>query len=112
VRAEYYIDDVHDFIEGADGGQSIENEATNDSREFALKAIGKISERSEKVFVALSYGVKSDSELAKALGLKSRQTAAEWHKSMKAEIFSAFESLEIPVEEQPDIVGKFNQEGE
>ena len=104
VRAENYIDDAQDFSEGADQGQSVEDEATSQAREFALMAIKAMSQKSEKVFVALSYGIRSDTELAKVLGLKSRQTAKKWHDSMKAELFSAFESLKIPVEEQPEIV--------
>jgi hypothetical protein len=103
VSAEYYIDDAHDFIEGTYEGV-VEDEATIQTKELAMKVINKLSQQSEKVFVALSYGVRSDTDLAKALGLKARQTAKKWHDSMKEELFNSFESLEIPVVEQSEIV--------
>lgn len=111
VRAEYYIDDARDFegadekIEGTDDDrQSVEDEATSQAREVAAKVIINMTQRSEKVFVALSYGVRSDTELAQALGLRARQTAKKWHDSMKEELFTSFQSLEIPVEDQSEIV--------
>jgi len=104
VSAEYYIDDAHDFIEGADEGLAVEDEATIQTKEFAVKVLKELTQQSEKVFVALSYGVRSDTELATALGLKARQTAKKWHDSMKEELFTSFESLEIPIEDQSEIV--------
>jgi hypothetical protein len=104
VRAEYYIDDALDFIELADEGLTVEDEATIQTKEFAVKVIKELTQQSEKVFVALSYGVRSDTELATALGLKARQTAKKWHDSMKEELFTSFQALEIPVEDQSEIV--------
>jgi hypothetical protein len=104
VSAEYYIDDARDFIEGADEGLTVEDEATIQTKEFAVKVIKELTQQSEKVFVALSYGVRSDTELAQALGIKARQTAKKWHDSMKEELFISFQSLEIPVEDQSEIV--------
>lgn len=104
VSAEYYIDDARDFIEGADEGLSVEDEATTRTKEFAVKILKELTQQSEKVFVALSYGVRSDTELAQALGIKARQTAKKWHDSMKEELFISFQSLEIPVENQSEIV--------
>ena len=104
VSAEYYIDDARDFIEGADEGLTVEDEATIQTKEFAVKVLKKLTQQSEKVFVALSYGVRSDTELAQALGLRARQTAKKWHDSMKEELFTSFESLEIPIEDQSEIV--------
>jgi len=104
VSAEYYIDDARDFIEGADEGLTVEDEATIQTKEFAVKVIKELTQQSEKVFVALSYGVRSDTELAQALGIKARQTAKKWHDSMKEELFTSFQSLEIPVEDQSEIV--------
>lgn len=104
VSAEYYIDDARDFIEGADEGLTVEDEATIQTKDIAVKVINQLTQQSEKVFVALSYGVRSDTELAQALGIKARQTAKKWHDSMKEELFTAFQSLEIPVEDQSEIV--------
>jgi hypothetical protein len=104
VSAEYYIDDARDFMEGADEGQSVDDEAVSQSKEFAMKVLSQLTPQSEKVFVALSYGVRSDTELAVALGLKARQTAKKWHDSMKDELFNSFESMEIPIEDQSEIV--------
>jgi DNA-directed RNA polymerase specialized sigma24 family protein len=104
VSAEYYIDDARDFMEGADEGQSVEDEAVIQAKEFAMKVLNQLTPQSEKVFVALSYGVRSDTELAKALGLKARQTAKKWHDSMKEELFNSFETMEIPIEDQSEIV--------
>jgi len=104
VSAEYYIDDARDFMEGADEGQSVEDEAVIQAKEFAMKVLNQLTPQSEKVFVALSYGVRSDTELAKALGLKARQTAKKWHDSMKEELFNSFETMEIPIEDQYEIV--------
>ena len=69
-----------------------------------MKVIKELTQQSEKVFVALSYGVRSDTELAQALGLKARQTAKKWHDSMKEELFKSFQLLEIPVEDQSEVV--------
>ena len=104
VSAEYYIDDARDFIEGADEGLTVEDEATIQTKEFAVKVIKELTQQSEKVFVALSYGVRSDTELAQALGIKARQTAKKWHDSMKEELFKSFQLLEIPVEDQSEVV--------
>lgn len=104
VRAEYYIDDAHDFHESAVEGLSVENEATSEVKQLAMKALQLLTQQSEKVFVAQSYGVASDVELARALGLKARQTAKKWHDTMKAELFSAFESLGVQAEDQVDVV--------
>ena len=104
VSAEYYIDDARDFIEGADEGLTVEDEATIQTKEFAMKVLKELTQQSEKVFVALSYGVRSDTELAQALGIKARQTAKKWHDAMKDELFTSFQSLEIPVEDQSEIV--------
>ena len=104
VSAEYYIDDARDFIEGADEGLTVEDEATIQTKELAMKVINELTQQAEKVFVALAYGVRSDTELAQALGLKARQTAKKWHDSMKEELLTSFQSLEIPVEEQSEIV--------
>lgn len=104
VSAEYYIEDARDFIEGAVEGLTVEDEATTKSKDLALKVIKQLTPQSEKVFVALSYGVRSDTELAQALGIKARQTAKKWHDSMKEELFTSFQSLEIPVEDQSEIV--------
>jgi hypothetical protein len=91
-------------MEGADEGQSVDDEAVSQSKEFAMKVLSQLTPQSEKVFVALSYGVRSDAELAVALGLKARQTAKKWHDSMKDELFNSFESMEIPIEDQSEIV--------
>ena len=104
VRAEYYIDDAHDFHDGAVEGLSVENEATSEVKQLAMKTLQQLTQQSEKVFVAQTYGVASDVELAKALGLKARQTAKKWHDTMKAELFSAFENLGVQAEEQIDVV--------
>jgi len=104
VRAEYYIDDAHDFHDGAVEGLSVENEATSEVQQLAMKTLQQLSQQSEKVFVAQTYGVASDVELARALGLKARQTAKKWHDAMKLELFSAFENLGVQVEDQIDVV--------
>lgn len=104
VRAEYYIDDAHDFHESAVEGLSVENEATNEVKQLAMKTLQLLTQQSEKVFVAQTYGVTSDVELAKALGLKARQTAKKWHDAMKIELFSVFEGLGVQVEDQIDVV--------
>jgi len=104
VRAEYYIDDAHDFHERAIEGLSVENEATSEVKQLAMKALQLLTQQSEKVFVAQAYGVTSDVELARALGLKARQTAKKWHDAMKAELFSAFERLGVQTEDQVDVV--------
>jgi len=104
VRAEYYIDDAHDFHESAIEGLSVENEATSEVKQLAMKALQLLTRQSEKVFVAQAYGVTSDVELARALGLRARQTAKKWHDAMKAELFSAFERLGVQTEDQVDVV--------
>jgi len=104
VRAEYYIDDAHDFHESAVEGLSVENEATNEVKQLAMKTLQLLTQQSEKVFIAQTYGVTSDVELAKALGLKARQTAKKWHDTMKVELFSAFEGLGVQAEDQIDVV--------
>ena len=104
VRAEYYIDDAHDFHESAVEGLSVENEATNEVKQLAMKTLELLTQQSEKVFIAQTYGVTSDVELAKALGLKARQTAKKWHDTMKVELFSAFEGLGVQAEDQIDVV--------
>jgi hypothetical protein len=75
VRAENYIDDAHDFSETQPGIEDVEQEATNQDYEFGAQILKELSQESEKVFVAIAFGVRSDSELAAALGLKARQTA-------------------------------------
>lgn len=104
VRAEYYIDDAHDFHDGAIEGLSVENEAISEVQQLAIKTLQQLSQQSEKVFVAQTYGVASDVELARALGLKARQTAKKWHDTMKEELFSAFENLGVQAEDQIDVV--------
>ena len=104
VRAEYYIDDAHDFHESAVEGLSVENEATSEVKQLAMKTLQQLTQQSEKVFVAQSYGVTSDVELARALGLKARQTAKKWHDSMKVELFGAFKNLGVQVEDQVEVV--------
>ena len=104
VRAEYYIDDAHDFHDGAIEGLSVENEATSEFQQLAMKTLQQLSQQSEKVFVAQTYGVASDVELARALGLKARQTAKKWHDTMKVELFSAFENLGVQAEDQIEVV--------
>jgi hypothetical protein len=69
-----------------------------------MKTLQQLSQQSEKVFVAQTYGVVSDVELARALGLKARQTAKKWHDTMKVELFSAFENLGVQAEDQIDVV--------
>lgn len=100
VRAENYIDDAHDFVDTKEGIQDVEGEATNQDYVFGAEILKRLSQESEKVFVALAYGVKSDSELAAALGLKARQTAKKWHDEMKRELLESFEILEIPADSQ------------
>jgi hypothetical protein len=104
VRAENYIDDARDFMDGQIDNSDVEREATNQDQEFGARILKKLSPESEKVLVALSYGVKSDSELAAALGLKARQTAKKWHDDMKKELIELFEQFEIPAENQMDVV--------
>lgn len=100
VRAENYIDDAHDFSETKPGIEDVEAEATNQDYVFGAQILKQLSQESEKVFVALAYGVKSDSELAAALGIKARQTAKKWHDEMKRQLLESFESLEIPADSQ------------
>lgn len=104
VRAENYIDDSHDFQEGKVEGKSVEEEAISDAHEVALKVLKRLSPNSEKVFVVVAYGISSDTELARALGLKSRQTAKKWHDTMKLELSRAFEEFEILREGRSDTV--------
>ena len=104
VRAENYIDDARDFVDGQIDNSDVEREATNQDHEFGAQILKKLSPESEKVIVALSYGVKSDSELAAALGLKARQTAKKWHDEMKKELIELFEQFEIPADAQMDVV--------
>jgi nitrogen regulatory protein PII len=104
VRAEYYIDDAHDFHDRAVEGLSVENEAISEVQQLAVKTLQQLSQQSEKVFVAQTYGVASDVELARALGLKARQTAKKWHDTMKLELFNAFENLGVSLEDQIDVV--------
>ena len=104
VRAENYIDDAHDFSDTQPGVEDVEKEATNQDYEFGGQILKMLSPESEKVLVALAYGVKSDSELANALGLKARQTAKKWHDEMKRELLDLFERYQVPTDSQMDVV--------
>jgi hypothetical protein len=104
VRAEYYIDDAHDFHEAEAGGLTVEDQASSQSHIWGERVLKQLSQESEKVLVAHLYGVKSDTELARALGLKARQTAAKWHLSMKNELELAFQKEGIVPEDQEQVV--------
>ena len=104
VRAENYIDDAHDFHEAAAGGLTVEDQATSQPHIWGASVLKQLSQESEKVLVAHLYGVKSDTELARALGIKARQTAAKWHTTMKNELKAAFEKEGIVPEDQEQVV--------
>jgi hypothetical protein len=104
VRAENYIDDAHDFSDTQPGIEDVEQEATNQDYEFGAQILKELSQESEKVFVAIAYGVRSDAELAAALGLKARQTAKKWHDQMKLELIELFDKIEVPAESQMGVV--------
>jgi hypothetical protein len=104
VRAEYYIDDAHDFREGAVEGHAIGDQADLQFHVWGESVLKQLSQESEKVLVAQLYGVKSDTELARALGLKARQTAAKWHNTMKNEIEAAFEKDQISPDDREQVV--------
>ena len=104
VRAENYIDDAHDFSESQPGIEDVEQEATNQDYEFGNQILKNLSQESEKVFVALAYGVRSDSELAAALGIKARQTAKKWHDQMKLDLIDSFNKYEVPSADQIGVV--------
>lgn len=104
VPAENYIDDAHDFSDNQSGLEDVEQEATNQDYEFGTQILKELSQESEKVFVAHAYGVRSDSELATALGLKARQTAKKWHDQMRLELIDLFNKFEVPVENQMGVV--------
>ncbi len=104
VRAENYIDDAHDFHEAEVGGLSVEDQAHSQAHIWGESVLKQLSHESEKVLVAHLYGVKSDTELARALGLKSRQTAAKWHNTMKTEMEAAFQKDSIPSEDHEAVV--------
>jgi len=104
VRAEYYIDDAHDFHEVAVEGPTVGDQADLQFHVWGESVLKQLSQESEKVLVAQLYGVKSDTELARALGLKARQTAAKWHNTMKNEIEAAFERDQISPEDREQVV--------
>lgn len=104
VRAENYIDDAHDFREAEAGGMDVEYQVTSQPQIWGEKVLKQLSQESEKVLVAHLYGVKSDTELARALGLKARQTAAKWHATMKNELAAAFVKEGIIPEDQEEVV--------
>ena len=104
VRAENYIDDAHDFHEAEAGGLTVEDQASSQPHIWGERVLKQLSQESEKVLVAHLYGVKSDTELARALGLKARQTAAKWHLAMKNELELAFQKEGIVAEDQEQVV--------
>jgi hypothetical protein len=104
VRAEYYIDDAHDFHEAAIEGPTDGDQTDLQFHVWGESVLKQLSQQSEKVLVAQLYGVRSDTELARALGLKARQTAAKWHETMKNEIEAAFERDQISPEDREQVV--------
>ena len=98
------MDDDHEFHEAEVGGLSVEDQAHAQAHIWGESVLKQLSHESEKVLVAHLYGVKSDSELARALGLKSRQTAAKWHNTMKTEMEGAFQKDSIPSEDHEAVV--------
>lgn len=104
VCAEYYIDDAHDFHESAVEGPTVGDQADLQFHVWGESVLKGLSQESEKVLVAQLYGVKSDTELARALGLKARQTAAKWHDTMKNELVAAFERHQISPEDREQVV--------
>lgn len=104
VRAENYIDDAHDFHEVEAEGLTVEDQAISQSHIWGERVLRQLSQESEKVLVAHLYGVKSDTELARALGIKARQTAAKWHQAMKQELELAFQNEGIAPEDQEKVV--------
>ena len=104
VRAEYYIDDAHDFHEVAIEGPTDGDQTDLQFHVWGESVLKQLSQQSEKVLVAQLYGVRSDTELARALGLKARQTAAKWHETMKNEIEAAFERDQISPEDREQVV--------